>query len=78
MPLGIEHDYVHYGDREHVFVHFQGECVRGGCEGWVDYVAIGGHGAVGGYRGVGGGVLEGEGGSEFAVDCTGETDTGFS
>jgi len=42
---------------------------------WIDDFALGGHGAVGGERGVGGRVFECEGVGEFTVYCAGETDS---
>ena len=76
LSLSIEHDQVHDGNGDHVLVHFESEGIGAGRHGGIDYVAIGGGAAIGGYRGIGRGVLKGQGGSEFAVYCAGKPDSG--
>ena len=77
MALGVEHDEVHDGDREHVAVPLENlrvwdvERFAGG----VNDGAVLVHDAVGGHGGAGGGVVEGEGGREFAAKSAGEGDT---
>lgn len=73
LPLRVEHDNVHDGDKQHVCVQF---CdllvglVRG--EGRVDDGAVGVDGAVGGHGGEGRGLLKDEGRGEGRLDGAGE------
>lgn len=76
LSLRVEHDQVHDGYRQHIFIHLQCKLVRRRRERRVYNVSVRAHGAVGRDRGVGVWELEGEIRGELAVHCTWKSDPG--